>query len=122
MFYFGSRSKKALEKVHKDLVLIHREAIKTIHVDYGIHDGARTWNEQMEHFNNGTSMLDPRVPRQLAKAKHVLTQYRPYAMATDIHVASRFRGKSLTWDSIHLTYVVSYLIATADHLYNQGRN
>jgi len=121
MYYFGTRSKDSLKNVHRDLVLVHKEAIKTIRVDYGIHDGARTWNEQLKHFEEGTSKLDPRIPKMLSSAKHVLTLYGPLALATDIHVASRFRGKSLAWDALHLTYIVAYLIATADRLYLQGR-
>jgi len=121
MFIFGKSSLKNLEGVHKDLILIHREAIKTIKIDYGIHSGARTFNQQLELYKDGVSELDPRDPVQLQNAKHVTTPYRPYSLATDIHIASRYRNSSLAWNGIYLTYVIAYLTGIADSLYKEGR-
>ena len=75
---------------------------------------------QLAYFFAGKSQLDPRIPEQLKKAKHVIYKDRLLSEATDIHISSKHKGLSLTWDVIHLTYVASYLIATADILYNIG--
>lgn len=114
---FGKTSNQNLDHLHPDLVLIHQIGIETIRVDYGIHCGARTFGEQLQCFLDGSSKLDPRIPEKLEKAMHVITDYRPLAMATDIHVAASYKGKSLAWDNLHLTYVVSYLIGIADMLF-----
>jgi len=121
MFQFGERSDNCLQSVHEDLQLIHRTAIRTIRVDYGVHSGGRTIDEQLEAFLSGASQLDPRKPEHLAKAMHVITPDRPKAMATDIHIAVSYQGKPLTWQKESLIYVQVYLIATADRLLEQGR-
>lgn len=121
-FNFGRQSEECLapELMHADMILINRTAIKTIRVDYGIHNGARSFSQQLKYFLDGASTLDPRIPAKLKAAKHVITEERPLAEAIDIHVAAKFKGKSLMWDAIHLTYVAAYLIAIADILYEQG--
>ena len=119
---FGKRSKEQLVTVHKDLKLIHETAIKTIPVDYGIHQGARSYQDQLKYFLNGKSKLDPRISEKLQKAKHVVGDgVRDKAEATDIHISAKHQGTSLTWNEEHLTFVAGYLIAIADMLYEQGK-
>lgn len=120
MSIFGKTSKKHMEKIHMDLKLILNKAIETCPVDFGVHDGGRTFNKQLEYFLNGKSQLDPRIPSKLARAMHVITKERPLAMAVDIHISETYKGKSLTWNSLHLTAVAFYLIAVADILFNDG--
>ena len=119
--YFGKRSNDNLDTCHIDLQLINRTAIKTIRVDYTVICGARTFEKQLEAFITGNSKLDPRIPSKLLSAMHVITEDRPMSMAIDIIIAEKFRGKSLTWDNLHLTYVCAYLIATADRLFDEGK-
>lgn len=121
MFVFGARSKAELATCHKDLQLIHNTAIKTIRIDYGIHEGGRGFKDQLDYFLNGKSKIDPRKPGSLEHAKHVIYQHRSKSLATDIHIASRYNGKALTWQKESLIYVCSYLIATADRLLEQGK-
>lgn len=121
MHTFGKTSLKHIAQSHPDLQIIHQVAIKSIRVDYGIHDSARSIELQLKYFLEGSSQLDPRVPEQLKKSKHVVRPDMPLALANDIHVAESYQGKNLIWDSIHLTYVAAYLVATADLLFAMGK-
>lgn len=122
MHKFGKRSQECKATLHEDWQVIHDTAIKTIPVDYGIHQGGRTYALQLEYFLTGKSRLDPRIPEQLAKAKHVIIPgVRDKAKASDIHISEKHRGKSLAWDKDHLIYVAGYLMATADLLFRQGK-
>lgn len=120
-YEFGMVSRREIETLHPDYKLIHETAIKTIPVDYGVHDGGRTFDLQLEYFLNRKSRLDPRKPGVLAKAKHVIYEGRKKAEASDVHVSGNHKGESLTWNKDHLIFVAAYLIAVADMLYAQGK-
>ncbi len=120
MFKFGEKSTKALNSCHKDLKLIHNVAISDIRIDYGIHEGERSMEQQLAYFQRGASKLDPRDPDQLKLAKHVITCFRPFSEATDIHIGSCYKNKSQRWQKESLVYVCSYLVATADRLYDEN--
>ena len=120
MFSFGQTSSKALSTCHKDLRVIHRAAIKDIRIDYGIHEGGRSFEQQLEYYQKGASTLDPRIPEKLKAAKHVITDFRPLSEATDIHIASKYKDKPLTWQKDSLIYVCAYLVATADRLCDEN--
>jgi len=121
MIYFGVKSSKCINESHDDFKVIHDRAKVFIRVDYGIHNAARSFELQLKYFLEGSSKLDPRNSNQLKAAKHVITEERPKAEANDIHIAAKHDGKSLMWNAMHLTYVASYLIATADYLYLEGK-
>ena len=116
---FGTRSLKNLYSCDQDMVLIHQTAIEDIRIDYGIHCGARTFDDQLDYFKRGKSTIDPRV--SIKNAKHVTTTDRPKSLATDIHISTKYKEKPLTWQKDHLIYVASYLIATADRLFAEGK-
>jgi peptidoglycan L-alanyl-D-glutamate endopeptidase CwlK len=113
---FGKRSSLCLDTCHDDLQKIHREAIKDIPVDYGIHEGKRSDEKQLEYFEAGKSRIDPRIPELKQKGKHL----REPSEATDFHVAEVWNGKSLAWDDTHLAFIAGYLIRTAQELFARG--
>lgn len=122
MHTFGSRSNAEIDTTHPDLQLIHRTAIKNIRVDYGVHEGGRTFEKQLEYFLTCKSRLDPRLPGKLKKAKHIIKEgVRLKAEASDQHISEKHKTQSLTWDVEHLIYVAAYLIATADMLFDIGK-
>jgi len=117
MGIFGTRSNNELSTCHRDMQLIHRTTIKTIPVDYGIIEGKRSDEKQLEYFLAGKSKIDPRNPELKKKGKHL----RNPSEATDIIIAESHNGKRLSWDKIHFSFVAGYLIATAQFLYEQGK-
>lgn len=54
-FTFGEASEKELVGVHPDLVAVARKALELTAVDFAIHDGMRTREEQAAHVAAGTS-------------------------------------------------------------------
>lgn len=114
--YFGNRSKNCLKTVHPDLRKIHQYAISRCPVDYGIHEGQRSFEKQLEYFLGGKSRIDPRIPELKEKGKHLRTP----AEATDMHVAEKYGNHSLTWNEVHLSFIAGYLIAVSHLLYERG--
>lgn len=92
--------------------MIHEIAIVNVPVDYGIHEGHRTHEKQLEYFLAGKSRIDPRVPSLRIRGKHLKNP----SEATDIHVAE----KGTTWQSESLSFVAGYLMAIARLLYDAG--
>lgn len=117
MYKFDITSKRYLEKVHRDLQLIHNTAIKNIPILYGISEGARTWNQQLAHFESGISKWDPRIKIQEELAKQLLTLYRPYSLGTHIYIDNKYITRDIIKNSFYISYIISHLIATAEQLY-----
>lgn len=76
-YKLGSKSHSKLYLVHPLLVAICEEAIKTTEQDFGIFEGIRTVEQEIENINNGTSWL--KNPRD---CKHCL-QKGGYGWAVD---------------------------------------
>lgn len=55
MYRFGKRSLKELEGVDEQLVAICHRAIEITEVDFSVHDGIRTLEEQQRLFDSGAS-------------------------------------------------------------------
>ena len=124
---FGSRSLAQLTTCHEDLVKIHHLAIVRSNVDYGIHQGGRTVLEQQSYFDDGKSKINPKnyptTESLAAKAKHIIIPgHNEFgrSRASDMHIAEKYKGTSLTWDQSHLSYVAGVLISCAQELYNNG--
>jgi len=81
MFIFGNTSKKRLNGVHPDLVLVLNKAIEESKVDFGIASGVRTEEEQREKYEKGLSELDG----YKRKSKHQI-QEDGYGHAVDIYI------------------------------------
>ena len=101
-YFFGRKSKACLEQCHPDLRRIHELAIKSIPVDYGIHEAHRDRETQLAYFLDGKSRLDPRKPEHRKKSKHL----RLPAEATDFHSSE----KGTTWHRPTLSFIAGYLM------------
>ncbi len=113
-YKFGKRSLESLETCHKDLQVIHKGFIKVTRIDYGIHCGGRTYEEQMKEYVEGDSTLNPRTHPE--KCKHMIWEGQSKSKATDLHIAdSRY-----TWDSTRLCYLQMELEKFANELYKDG--
>lgn len=64
-YVLGHRSRNELEGVHPRLVAVVERAIETTSVDFAVHDGLRTEDEQREYVRRGVSeTLDSKHLRQ----------------------------------------------------------
>lgn len=57
-FVLGSTSMKNLERVHPSLVRVVKTAIGLSEIDFGVHSGARTAEEQNKLFKRGVTQMD----------------------------------------------------------------
>jgi len=80
-------------------------------MDYGIHCGGRSFDDQLKEYLEGDSSLDPRVVPE--KCTHMIWEKNPLSTATDIHIAS----KKYAFHSVKLCYLQMELEAFADKLY-----
>ena len=122
MFSFGKKSRERLETCAPELRLIMQTAITRSSVDFGISQGARTYEKQLDYFTQGKSKLDPRRPESLARAMHVITEDRPLALAVDIyayHPVYEVR-KKIAYDIGSLCYIAGVIQAVAKELYVTG--
>lgn len=74
-YILGQRSRNELEGVHPRLVAVVERAIEITSVDFAVHDGLRTEDEQREYVARGVS--------QTMASKH-LTQADGYGHAVDL--------------------------------------
>lgn len=81
MFTFGEKSEKELEGVEPQLVSVVRRALELSPVDFSVHDGKRTLEEQRHYVKIGAS--------KTMKSKHL------YGLAVDL--VPYIAGK-LQWD------------------------
>lgn len=118
-FAFGARSKANLATCHPDLRLIAEEAIRHSPVDFGISEGLRTDEKQLEYFLARKSRLDPRVPEQRAKCRHLATEHGlSDAFDFFIHVPGK---PQLAYDFNHLSFIAGVLTSTAQRLFWERR-
>lgn len=120
VFTYGNKSKKRLDTCHKDMVLIMEESLTSSPIDFGISQGERSYDEQLGYYLEGKSKIDPRIPSQLARAKHVITKERPKSKAVDIYVWIPGR-KDLAYDREILTFLAGHISGTAKRLYIEGQ-
>lgn len=118
---FGRRSTKCVVTTHPDMQQIMKESIRRCPVDFGVHEGARSDQKQLEYFLAGKSRIDPRVPELKAKGKHLISEEFPKARAVDFHIAEKYGSKSLTWNEVHLAFVAGYMISVSHELYEQNK-
>lgn len=126
-FRFGSRSRKELDTCHPDLIKIAELAIKRTPIDFGIHQGGRTVEQQRKYFREGKSSINPdaysSVESLAQRAKHVTIPGNDkygVSRAFDFHIASKYEAKSLTWDDLHMGIVIGVIWSCADELYDYG--
>lgn len=109
---FGKRSKEKLATCHPDLQLIANESLKVSRMDFGISEGNRSIEKQLEYFYTGKSKVDGIK----IKGKH---NYQP-SLAFDLY--AYISGKPhLAFNVANLAYLGGVLTATANRLLNEGK-
>lgn len=109
---FSNRSKTKLASCHSDLQLISEESLRVSQVDFGISEGHRSVEKQLEYYNTGKSKIDG-IKK---KGKH---NYQP-SLAFDIY--AYVSGKpELSFNMTYLAYLGGVITATAERLLNEGR-
>ncbi len=109
---FGNRSKQNLASCHPDLQLIAEESLKVSQVDFGISEGHRSIEKQLEYFNTGKSKVDGIK----IKGKH---NYQP-SLAFDIYAYVSGKPK-LAFNTTYLSYLGGVITSVANRLLNEGR-
>ncbi len=115
MYTFGTASLEKLNTCHKDLQAVLKLAISRSKIDFGISEGNRSLQRQLQLFNEGKSKIDGIKN----KGKH---NYSP-SLAVDIYIyhpelATR---QKLAYDRMHLAYVAGVIDACSDELIEQGK-
>lgn len=123
MYVYSNRSKRNLSECHPDLQTIGKVVIKRTMVDFGIHEGGRTKERQLEYFLDGKSSIDPRKysdEKLIKYGKHIVNDFREFSEALDFHVSENHNGRSLAWNQVHLSYVASVWCTVAIELFRKG--
>jgi peptidoglycan LD-endopeptidase CwlK len=107
---FGKTSRARLATCHKDLQLVLNTAIKYSPVDFGIAEGHRPVEKQLEYFNAGKSKIDGVTK----KGKH---NYIP-SMAVDIYA---FVNGKAEWNNETLSYMAGLIQGIAKMLFSEGK-
>lgn len=109
MYEFGETSKQKLATCHQDLQMIMGLAIMVSKVDFGIAEGYRSLEKQMQYFREGKSKIDG----VKVKGKH---NSMP-SLAVDIYPF--VNGKAL-WEDEHLSYLAGVIESVAQTLLRDG--
>jgi peptidoglycan L-alanyl-D-glutamate endopeptidase CwlK len=104
MFKFGQRSLDELQGVHPTLVKVTEHALIDTLVDFGVHDGCRTAEEQRELVRSGASktLASFHIPDATSRSQGIATGF---GQAVDLvpYINGKLRWE---WEPI-------YMIATA---------
>ena len=119
MYQFGRSSRERLETCKADLRLILTEALKVSPIDFGISEGVRSFQAQLDYFLHGKSRLDPRDQEQAKKCKH-LPDLDGLSNAADVYAYVPGRN-DLAFDFNHLCVIAGVIIATANRLKSEGK-
>jgi len=109
---FGKRSNEKISTCHPDMQLILRESLKVSQVDFGVSEGHRSLEKQLEYFNTGKSKVDG----VKIKGKH---NYQP-SLAADIYAYVKGKGH-LAFNKTYLVYLMGVITSVAQRLYNEGK-
>ena len=126
-YYWSLRSKKVKETLHPDLKKIVDKGLEKSSVDVVLVEGARTIATQRAYFKDGLSKINPdryETETDLCRvAKHITITEHPlyeFSRAVDFCAYAFFKGKNLSYDLIHLTYISTVFEQAAIELYNKG--
>ncbi len=103
-YKLGRSSKKRLEGVHPDMVRVVERAIEITKYDFGITEGLRSYEKQVENVEDGVSLT--------MKTLH-FKQEDGYVHAVDIAVYAH--GK-ITWDIRYYRKVIQAFFTAAIEL------
>lgn len=123
IYQFGKTSKERLDTCQKDMVSIMELAISRSSIDFGIAQGARTWQQQLDYFEQGKSKLDPRLSQNKERAKHVTGNgWRELSEAVDIYIyhPDYETRRKLAYDIPSLAYVAGVVQSCARELFECG--
>ena len=120
-YKFSERSRSKLQTCEYDLRIIMNAAIAVSDIDFGISEGLRTDEKQLEYYLSDPpkTFLDPRNTEHRKKARH-LANNRGLSEAVDIFAWVEGR-KDLMYDREHLSHIAATIITTAKVLYNAGK-
>jgi peptidoglycan L-alanyl-D-glutamate endopeptidase CwlK len=110
MYEFGDRSKKRLETCHEDLQKIMSLAITRSRIDFGISEGHRSPERQLELYETGKSTVK--------KGKHNENPSHAvdiYAYHSDPEVR-----KEKQYDIASLSYIAGVVVSCAIELWERG--
>ena len=111
MFKFRKRSLDQLATCHEDLQAILKESLNRSYVDFGVSEGYRSLDRQLDLYREGKTKVDGISE----KSKH---NTKP-SLAADIFIYVR-SNKQLAYDYNHLCYVAGVIQSTAIELFNKG--
>ena len=113
MFVLGEKSRDEMRGVHPDLVRVFERGIEITSIDYGIHDGIRTPEEQARYVQTGVSTtLDSKHLPQAEGFGHAIDavpyvngklrwEWGPiYHVASAIHQAANELDVKLRWGGV----------------------
>lgn len=128
MFKLSSNSKANYETLHEDLRILIDEALNLSTIDFGISEGHRSVEKQMEYYKKGRtydngqwvitdkSKVITYVDGVVNKSKH---NYKP-SMAFDFYIY--IPGESeMTYDTTHLVAVGYMFVILGNKLYEEGK-
>jgi len=121
-------SKDVYNTLHPDLQKIIDVALKKCAVDFSLYEGYRSVEKQLEYYKKGRTIDHSTGHYIVVNEKAVITNIDGYnkkgkhnynpSLAVDLR-ASIPDKESLTWDSVHLTYIAASFIMIAEFLYEQ---
>lgn len=123
MFVLGKRSKKVYNTLHPDLRLVIDESLKISQVDFTLTEGERTAKRQQMLFDKGRSKVNPKRYSELVlitKGKHIVNKFRKLSDAFDF-IACVPNKPKLSYNIIHLMYLVGVFTSVGKRLYNEGK-
>lgn len=124
MNHFGDRSNKKLSTCHDDLQKVLILAIGRSDIDFGISEAERTFDRQLQYFEEGKSKLDPRVEKSIKRAMHVTggKSGRVVSWAVDIYAyhPDYETRKKIAYDIGTLCYIAGVIQSCARELFSMG--
>lgn len=107
-YSLGAKSLTELDGVNPDLVRVVKRAIEITAVDFSVHDGIRTVEEQRRHVANGFSKtmkskhLEGRAVDLVPFIEGKLRWWWPqiYQVAAAMHQAARELGVQVRWGTV----------------------
>jgi len=110
VYRFSKSSAARLDTCHPDLRKIVREALKNSPQDFGVAEGYRSPEKQLEYYRAGMSKLDG-ISR---KSKHNKTP----SEAVDLFASV---GGAALWEARKLSFLAGVVISTARDLHRGGQ-
>lgn len=102
MYQLSAKSLRNLEGVHPDLVRLAKRAIKKTEIDFGVSEGVRTYERQVQ-------LMEMKKTTTL-RSKHLIQRHTGYAHAIDIF--AYLNGKAV-WENKYYRPIIQTFITEA---------